>query len=335
MLPSRLLTAAALFCVPPCTLRAQELSCLHRTIPVSFRDAQDLPINDISFADLEGTLRGKPVKVLSLTRDTRPHRVVLVLDASGSMGMTFGGNRSPWFLEVVLARNFFAVTRGQVPLAMLTFKDRVDEIAGFTPDNSSFADKLQKIGDSDYRRASVKGYTALLDALLQGLEMLDHPTSADAVFVLTDGGDNVSKQSFSAVARHFERTTVRLFSILIRSHQHGYRNHIPEEFDAQDLRVLARNTGGEMLTTADWQGNKVILQKEHNDKVTTEETLRRLYQAILGSSLLEIELSASMAKPQSFDLRLTPAARKRWKDAKLTYPEKLIACDSGATAGRN
>ena len=49
-----------------------------RKVPVSFRDAQNLPLQNISVTDLEAKLHGKPVKILSLAPDPRPHRIVLL-----------------------------------------------------------------------------------------------------------------------------------------------------------------------------------------------------------------------------------------------------------------
>src|SRR2546421_12953871 len=69
---------------------AQEAPCERRSIPVALRDNQNLPFQDISAAELEAKVRGKPVKILSFAPDPRPHRLVLLQDTSGSMGSTAG-----------------------------------------------------------------------------------------------------------------------------------------------------------------------------------------------------------------------------------------------------
>src|SRR5207245_4659660 len=112
---------------------AQSQSCQHYAVPVAFRDAQDLPIHDISPTDLEAKLRGKPVRILSLTPDARPHRVVLALDASGSMGIAEYNTRSAWLLEPLLAANFYARVRDRSQLALITFNEQVNETAEFSP----------------------------------------------------------------------------------------------------------------------------------------------------------------------------------------------------------
>ena len=315
---------------------AQALSCQHRTIPVAFRDAQDLPIHDISPTDLEAKLRGKPVRILSLKPDARPHRVVLALDASGSMGIAEYNTRSAWLLEPLLAANFYARVRDRSQLALITFNEQVNETAEFSPNNSSFEQILQKINDRNYPKTGVRGRTAFRDAIFHALRLFVHPSSADAVLVLTDGGgDNISKHNRSALLQSLEDSLVRLFFVLIPSEQHGYRNRLPEDSDPNDLSALARSTGGEILSVVQWQGQKVILTRNSESTLTTEETLQRLYQAIVQNQLLEVALPDAVGKREHFELRLTATARKRWKNAQLTYPDVLNSCSAETAANAN
>lgn len=72
-----------------------------RKLPVYLRDAQNLPLQNVSISDLKAKLHGKPVKIVSLKPDPRPHRLVLVIDTSGSMGSL--EERPLWNLELSLA----------------------------------------------------------------------------------------------------------------------------------------------------------------------------------------------------------------------------------------
>src|SRR5690242_5294764 len=83
---------------------SDEPSCTILKLPVTFRDGQNLPIHNISVADLEAKVHGKTVKFLSLAPDQRAHRLVLILDTSGSMG-SIAGEAPPWKLELSLARH--------------------------------------------------------------------------------------------------------------------------------------------------------------------------------------------------------------------------------------
>jgi hypothetical protein len=65
---------------------ADDDSCLHRIVSVSVADRNWAPISDLKPEDFRGEFRGKPVKILSVVPDNGPHRIVIVLDASGSIG---------------------------------------------------------------------------------------------------------------------------------------------------------------------------------------------------------------------------------------------------------
>lgn len=315
---------------------AQEVSCQHRTLPVALRDKQNLPIQNISTTDLEAKVHGKPVKILSLTPDPRPHRLVLILDTSGSMD-SISGESPPVALEFALARHLFAANHQRSQIALLTFNNDVTDVIDFAGGNSAVGDKLQEIAnDHNYLKGNVKGRTALRDAILQGLQLLDHPNSADALYVLSDGGDNASKRSAADVKQRLAVTSVRLFAVLLRQ-ESGYRNRAPEELSGPDeLSDIARKSGGEILSAAAWHGKQIALSADPEAKLKTQETLARLYETILRDSLLEIELPFPIAKNEPWELKLSDAARRQWKGAQITYPITLISCTSEVSgAGRH
>jgi hypothetical protein len=315
---------------------SQEPSCTIRKLPVSFRDEQNIPVQNISVADLEAKVRGKAVKFLSLAPDPRPHRLVLLLDTSGSMG-SIAGEPPPWRLELSLARHFFAVNHQKSQIALLFFNDQVNDLIDFSQGNSAVADKLQQIDkDPSYLKKLAKGKTALRDAILLGLQLLDHPSSADALYVLTDAGDNASTHSASDLIQRLSLTSVRLFAIVIQDQQFPH-NRVPEELSGPgELSDIAKKSGGEILSAAAWHAGSIALSANSEAKVKTQETLARLYQTILQDSLLEIELPFPPAKNERWDLKLSNMARRKWKGVQVTYPNTLLSCDTEvAGSGRH
>ncbi|HEV1996027.1 MAG TPA: VWA domain-containing protein [Candidatus Acidoferrum sp.] len=308
--------------------RAQEVNCQRRTLPVALRDKLNLPIQGISAADFEAKVHGKPIKILSLAPDPRPHRLVLILDTSGSMGST--ASDSPLItLEFALARHFFDVNRQRSQIALLMFNNDVTDVVDFARGNTAVGDKLQQIAsDHNFVKTNVKGRTALRDAILEGLQLLDHPSSADALFVLTDGGDNASKRKSADVTQRLAVTSVRLFAVVL--HQEvSYRNRTPEELSGPgELSEIAGKSGGEILSAAAWHGKQIALSADAEAKLKTQETLGRLYETILQDNLLEIELPFPIAKNEHWELKLSDAARRQWKGTQITYPTTLISCNS-------
>lgn len=207
---------------------AQDASCQHRSLPVSFRDAQNLPIQEITPSDLEGRIHGNPVKILSLVPDPRPLRIVLILDTSGSTGSAQGESEL-WPLELSLAVDFFVANQERSRMALLVFNDRVYNEVDFSSGNPAVGNELQRIAaDRNFVKKNIKGRTALRDAILQGLQLLDHPSSADAIYVLTDGGENASTHKESDLNQRLAITSVRLFAVLVYGSL-GFRNRTPEE----------------------------------------------------------------------------------------------------------
>jgi hypothetical protein len=318
----------SIFTLCTTAIAAQDSSCLRRTLPVALRDEQNLPIQNISVADLQARVHGKPVKILSLAPDPRPHRLVLILDASGSMGSTQG--EPPLFaLEFALARHFFEANRQRSQIALLIFNNGVTEAVDFAQGNSAVGDKLQHIsGDHNYVKTNIKGRTALRDAIFAGLLLLEHPSSADSLYVITDGGDNASKHSAADVRQRLAVTSVRLFAVLLRK-EVGYRNLTPEEMlGPEELSEFTVNSGGEILTAAAWHGKQMVLSADSEAKLKSQETLARLYQAILGDLLLEIELPFPVAKDERWELKLSDHPRREWKGSHITYPITLDKCGS-------
>jgi len=306
-----------------------------RKLPVYFRDAQNLQLQNVSITDLEANLHGKAVKVVSLAPDPRPRRLVLILDTSGSMG-SIQGEPALWNLELSLAWHFFESNRQRARIAMLLFGDQVHDLIDFSQGNDAVAEKLRQVAeDRKYVKTQIKGRTALRDAVFQGIQLLDHPSSADAVYVLTDGGDNASHQSASELDRRLAVTSVRLFAVLLQ--KLGNRSRTPEELSGPgELAEIAQKSGGEILTAAQWYGKSVALSANAESKMKSEETLLRLYQAIVQDSLLEIELPFPISKSERWELKLSSAARRQWKNAKITYPDTLVSCNAEVFGlGRN
>jgi Mg-chelatase subunit ChlD len=309
------------------TVAAQDFPCQRRVVPVALRDNRNLPIENVSVADFEAKVHGKPIKTLSLSPDPRPHRLVLILDASGSMRST-AEESPPFALEFALAWHFFQVNHQRSQIALLIFNNRVTETVDFAQGNSVVGDKLRQISsDHNYGKTSVKGTTALRDAILAGLQLLGHPSSADALYVLTDGEDNASERSVREVTQRLALTSVRLFAVLLQR-EDGHRGLPLNEFGPNELSEMARKSGGEILSAAAWHGKQMALSANSEAKLKSQETLARLYQTILGDQLLEIELPAPITKNEQWELRLSVTARRQWKGALITYPTTLAKCNS-------
>src|SRR5437870_11357441 len=87
------------------------------------------PVASVSTSSFKGEFRGKPVRILSATRNLGPRRIVVLLDASGSMvGLTKG----KWDLVLRAAGDVAAHAPPDSSVALLVFNDKVKQEVDFS-----------------------------------------------------------------------------------------------------------------------------------------------------------------------------------------------------------
>ena len=123
------------------TLPAQDDPCTTRTVPVTVVDRQGNPVTGLTTANFRGKFRGKPVEILSLTPDTRPRRIVMVVDASGSMKFTKG----KWQLAKSLVTDRIRFFPPDTSLGLVIFASRVLEAIDFAQDNVRVAERTSAL----------------------------------------------------------------------------------------------------------------------------------------------------------------------------------------------
>src|SRR5437879_1510011 len=114
-----LLTLAMLSIVFPSVTHfsAQEAACLHRTLPFNIEDANGIQIHGLKPEDFQARSRSGLVKILSISPDARPHRIVMLLDASAYMA-------PKWRRALVTASALAEAKLPNTELALLIFGDK-------------------------------------------------------------------------------------------------------------------------------------------------------------------------------------------------------------------
>jgi Mg-chelatase subunit ChlD len=168
---------------------------------ISVRDAQGepLPINP-------GRLVLKENGVAVNAEDIMGSNVVneltslLVMDVSGSMN--FAGK-----LEAAkdAARDYIKQLRAQDQTGIITFNTKVAVANPVTLDNSTLLKAIDKI--------QANGDTAMYDALIKAVEILNPLSGRKAIIVLTDGMDNSSKSTPEEVLRSIGYTGLSISTI--------------------------------------------------------------------------------------------------------------------------
>lgn len=220
---------------------SQETSCLHRTLSLTLEDSKGLPIEGLRTADLQSKFRPGPMKFLSIVPDDRPHRIVILVDASGTMA-------TKWQEVLAPASGLADRALPNTKMALLVFKDKIEEQVNFSQGQSAVSERLRQIRSMTNASGQVVGgRTALFDSLLAGLQLLETPTSADSLYLISDGADNASRAHFDDVVQRLSSSEVRLFVSLTVGH---YENRSPnpgEERGPLDMTDLAKRQSPKRL----------------------------------------------------------------------------------------
>lgn len=180
-------------------------SCLHRIVPITvLREPQQADQQALRW---QIHTEGVNANVLSVRQETISPRIVLLLDTSGSMGSTQG----KW-TDTLLAATFVLDTLPpKSPVAFATFDQKIS-VSGFGSTNE-IRGMLPALKDA---RPGTKR-TALYSAIDESLQLFGAPRFGDTVFVVTDGGDNSSQETWKQVAKKLIGRGIRAFAFIVRS----------------------------------------------------------------------------------------------------------------------
>lgn len=252
-------------------------------------------------------------------------RVLLLVDASGSMAFDVGGfpsykKRTGEAIRKALDQEFPQLPAG-VQVGFGVFNQRVAFGNEFTSDSARLHTlitetnaRLKKLGE---------GRTALFDALHQSLDQFGSIQPGDTVLMLTDGGDNKSEVSDKAVEREFAQKGARIFVLLVKD-----TPSTPEEVAGPGIMYeVAERTGGAVYAIRAglplWDDKeKALPEKRDLDQFWSEQ--------VLSAYLLRFTIPA-VRKEQKWLLSIDPAANGRKKMA-AGYPSRVGPCPLTAAA---
>ena len=283
--------------------RAVENPCLDRAIAVSVLTNDGNPLKGLKAENFRCKVNRRPVDVLSVTYDTGPRRVVIVLDASSSA-------RDNWKFELAIAERLVSQAEQQTSFALLTFADQVQEKASFSQGRQGVMDRLSKL-----KNASPKGKTALRDALIEAVHMLSPARVGDGIVVISDGGENRSHTKESELRRAILAAGVRVHAFLVFAALPG-RMRIPEEALGRSmLNEVADTTGGvDISAMAPFDPDRAV------------SVARYLEQQIAEFYRLELRLPEPLEKPRKLKLEVVDPTRAKKPNLRIYCPQQLPPC---------
>ena len=307
-------------------VRAQADSCLRRSVPVNVVNDQGQIVTGLTENNFIGSMHHQPVKILSVTQDDSPRRVVIVLDASGSM-ISEG---SAWHQYLAVAHNLIAAMPSEALAGLVVFSSKVDKNIPLSESRDDLQDELNALREG--RKALPKGerLTAIWDALATADAEFDSHQEGDAIYAITDGGENASKLKMNSLRKTLLEKRIRLFTYLGFTFIGG-----PEFNGGLDLIDLSDATGGVGISTRRNDVGMLPALASGSGKPTPEgELLMAQYRQIFSFQRMEIQLPKALDKPQEWILKVTGT---KAKDLTVVYPHKLAGCSKpaqGAAARR-
>jgi hypothetical protein len=326
----RFFTQAVSFCFVLSTrceiVAAQTEPCIHRTIIASLTDRDWAPITGLQRDDFVGEFRGKPLRLLSLTPEEGPRRIVILLDASGSLneGKETG---AAWELSVALASHIVEAKLERTELALIIFNERIIEILDFDSGQPKLAERLRQIGaDPNYRKFNVKGKTALWDAADEALARLGRSNETREIYAITDGGDNATRTKERELHHRLAESRTRMFAAIVKTTIQN--RHTPEELVGPDsLTEMVTQSGGVVFGPVMQTHNGVSFGGlERAPELRLSAALANFYHSMQSGFWVEIEILQPSNRWSSWRLDLSKPAQTRFKGYQLGFTSDISPC---------
>jgi VWFA-related protein len=188
---------------PPGELATRVTPLLMR-VNASVTDHYGRAIAGMQLADFAVYEDGAERKIVNVTPTTEPFNLVLLLDVSGSVEERIDFIRKA-------ARDFLNTASPQDRISIISFREDIQVISGFSTDRSMLSKKLNDI--------DAGGATALYDALGYILSDTLQPLRGErtAIVILSDGDDNKSFVPFPAIIEATSESGALIYPLYVPS----------------------------------------------------------------------------------------------------------------------
>jgi len=292
---------------------AQQNECRQRTVPIHVSTRDGAPPAKLTPAHFEASYADQPVRVTAISGEHQPQRLVVLLDASGSVR---GGTTAGWDATVQVAAQLLAALP-PLEIGLALFSEEVEPVVLPTTVRGRLLEEIERLrsGPREAERGR-RQRTALWDSLLDSAEMFGPLRPGDVLYVITDGVDNFSETRPAAVTQELVSAGIRLFAFAIANQGFAY--------GTGELERMVEDTGGVVAagSATDWrafragQGTSPIGAALHTQ-----------HRQLLGFHRLELELAEAIVRPQTWNLTLKGLDENEMKNLELSYPPRLFPCN--------
>ncbi len=311
-------------------VRAQTVDeCRERRVIVNVLDAHGLPIKNLTKDDFKASDRGKPLNIVwSQHRDDPGVRITVLLDVSSSMNGSGDGVSNKWRIARTAALEFVSSAATQARVSLMPFASGAGQKFQTLSDRHSIETWLNSPAVREAKE--VKGITPLYDAIETALKDLGAPELGDAIYVITDGGDNASRARTSELERSLENSGVRLFAFLLNSPMTE-----EERSTIHDLYELTHKSGGFLVSVSRQSAFDSLASFDFGEHMSAAlQASTRMLQAQIGSYyVLGIQFPDNHPTLEAWKLDIVDAEGRKRKDAATAYPHKIARAVCAAQPG--
>jgi len=183
---------------------ATEVSPQLMRVNASVTDRNGRAIHDMRVSDFLVYEDGSERKIVNVTPTSEPFNLVLLLDVSGSVEERIDFIRKA-------ARDFLNTASPQDRISIISFRDDIQVISGFSTHRSLLSKKLDEI--------DAGGATSLYDAIAYTLVDTLKPLRGErtAIVILSDGDDNKSFVPFPAILEATSESGALIYPLYVPS----------------------------------------------------------------------------------------------------------------------
>jgi hypothetical protein len=297
---------------------AQEDPCLQRTIPVNTLTEKGYRYASLTAGDIRASLHGMPVKIVSAEPVSASPRVMILIDASGSML----GNGRTWALNLSIARALLRYLPDDSLAGLIVFSGSVESHVALTRDREKLEAEIDRVASfHDHPPRRDRG-TAFWDTVRSAIDEFHSEQVGDSIFAITDGEDNLSAARPETVKREVLAHGLRIFSSEFFIPDGG---PAPQERPGlADLRDLVETSGGYSVMLnppPNLPASGISLNGASPAEILLALELRQL----VAYYEVKVELPEPINKPQNWKLQ---AKSPKLGDLVAFYPHTLMPCST-------
>jgi hypothetical protein len=311
----RLLKIAALCILVPVKLSSQAGGpCQEHTADVSVLDENGHPLKNLTSQNFRASIHGKSVGITSSEyREHKGNRIIVLLDASGSM-------LGKWTRARTAVMEVVSSAPADAQVSLIVFAAKVEQQFDASGGRQPIEDWLNAASTREL--TNVRGKTALYHIIIETVKGLGPTQPGDAIYVITDGGENGGSEFMGSVERSLQFASVRLFVLLLddaplRSEE--------EEHGVTELFEMTQRTGGLLVSVNPYA--KRSTRTTFGDDWLTQK-IRSATNSILAgvSGYYVVTLSAPSGDVHNWQLKVVDDKGRERKHLNVAYPHNLADC---------